>query len=422
MRTNKLFVFAVGLLPFSIWSAFQEGRRLINRLQVLEATPQRATSSISTITANPHNTRHDGAPLFILHIGPPKTGTTSIQYFSGENEQMLRHDNIYYLGQYKKRQEMRVHDLCFSCLMGKEKDCQQKWRDLESKVNYHFEQNHTVMMSEENFIVQDAEGDNEEHLWKYLEPMLSKWNVRVIFTYRRYYEWLPSWYHQYHNPNGDRGTKKKRFLLWPDGKRRVIPPFRSFFQQHIDNDFNLLVEVKKWKAKFSDVRVINMHSGGETVRQMFCNAIPEAKKLCDVASRAKKFKTKNSSKVKYVHFDMIAMGAYREGLVKAGLSRTEVRQAVEAHSPGLGFSKLTDFPLLCLTKKQAGAFLNLSLAFESELLPEFHSTSTGAEELKAGFSNSLEMGTFCSVDVKSVLKDERWQEFFTTLGTEAESR
>jgi len=72
---------------------------------------------------------------------------------------------------------------------------------------------------------------------------------------------------------------------------------------------------------------------------------------------------------------------------------------------------MTDFDLECLSQEQADVFLKLTLELESEVVSDF---SEG--ELRSIFANDAKRGKFCSVDTDLTLQDERWLEFFKTLG------
>lgn len=424
-RRSNLVRVPLLLVPLSLWVGYNVLVKHVGGVQKSFA-PHRSRLSDENNSLKPSKNnnnnkhdKHDIRPLFVLHVGPPKTGTTTIQWYAGEHQQLLEMDNIHYLGEYKES-EVDVHHLCFSCIMQKDEQCRKMWGELERALEFHHSENHNVLISDENFSRFGNAQQEQEYLWKYLMPMISKkWNVRVLFTYRRYYEWVPSWYYEYYNPNGARGKKKKRFLLWPESRSRGIPSFSKYFEGFMKESYDMVSSLEKWKQHFEDVRVLNMHNGGDNIETFFCDLIPEAKHFCKTLKSKEKSEssTKNQSASKDLHFDMLAVEAYIRGWVKKdiGLSRTDVRRAVEKHTKKLGYKTLQDFPIACLSKKQTDKLLELSVSLESQLVPEFHSSLQGEAELRSGFARAVEANKFCSIDVGSAFKDERLQKFFTGL-------
>jgi len=69
-----------------------------------------------------------------------------------------------------------------------------------------------------------------------------------------------------------------------------------------------------------------------------------------------------------------------------------------------GKLSVTDLPVECLYQFEIDRLLQVSLAYEKALLPDFFSSSKGADDLKDEFAR----WRFCSVDTALVLSDSRW--------------
>lgn len=355
-------------------------------------------------------------PLFVLHVGPSKTGTTTIQWFAAYHKYLLEKDNIHYLGHFKNATstEMNLHilnPLCYSCPKEEEKcpECDDRWDEFEKAVDYHYSLGHNVFVSNEMFSGFRTEESEKKPMWDHLTPILRKWNVRVVFSYRRYYEWVPSKYFQLYSPGTEKTGKK-----WPDDGGRITPLFPDYSDSHRKDTFkHPLLLKRKWESHFSNVWVFNMHEDGDILANFYCSMLPEAKQACKfLSNREQESSTINPSANKLLQYDSIAIEAYTRGWVNKKRSRSEVRGAVEEYAKELGWETLDDFPLKCLSPTQADAFLNSSLSMEKELLPEFYSSPKGKKEHELGFARASKKGKFCSVHVDEVLNNDNWKRFF----------
>lgn len=393
----------------------QRVRSVTNRNKM--ASPPSARNSVDT--SDPSASANT-APLFVLHVGPPKTGTSTIQGVARNHEDILQQDNMYYLGHYAGRPETRLHELSKFCRKCETQEgcihCPQRWQEFENIVSHHYDLNHNVFVSDETFnrFFSD-EQDAEEFLWTRLANILSRWDVRIIFSHRHYHEWVPSNYHQNFNPMGNRAQDVRG--SWPDAGGITILSFREYFQNFVSSDNfwykHPLFIKKQWAKHFKDVRVVSMHGDGDFVNTFFCKFLPEAKSLCEVLKSKPKETaiTKNSSSQKYLHYDMLAVAAYQRGFIKKKLKRPDVTAAIKKHAQKLGLLTITDFDLECLSHDQADLFLKMTLELESDVVPDFSEA-----ELRSIFASDAEKGKFCSVDTDLTLQDERWVEFFKTLG------
>lgn len=358
----------------------------------------------------------DNKPLFVLHVGPAKTGTTTIQWFAAEQEELLQKDNIYYLGHWPSEKNLhRLYNFCVLPEKMNDELCNRKWAEFETEIDKHHAQNHNILVSEELFsnIILRGE-DSRELLLDRLVPLQHKWRVRVIFTHRRYFEWLPSRYYQNYKPDTKSDMVRKQ--SWPDEGGGTIMSLPQYIDQFLKAEKNPLLWLKKsWDAQFSDVRVFNMHDNDNFVGAFFCEMIPEARQICDhVWSQPSVTVKKNMSTNKALHFDMLAVEAYKRGWIDKSLSRLTVAREIEAFSSKLEkLHSMAGFPLLCLSKNQTESLLDQTISIEREMIPEF--SPAREAEIRSKFAQALEERKFCSVDVDKALEDKRWQMFFKSL-------
>lgn len=117
------------------------------------------------------------------------------------------------------------------------------------------------------------------------------------------------------------------------------------------------------------------------------------------------------------HYDRIVMTAAEKGLVQDfnDTSRGEFRQRFMAYHKQLGLSA-DDFPLVCPSNDELEELLDLSLAFEKKLLPDFYSRAGEEAKHRAAFWKKVKAKDFCHVNVDRVLDGKSsWQEVLESL-------
>lgn len=205
----------------------------------------------------------DMRPVFVLHIGPPKTATTSFQYALThyKTKGILERDGYSYLGQVmldETNMWRHLHGDILSIL--KERRCisrveqyrgrldalRQEWQEEDqarfhrsvhdpSSPNYqpepdcwarlrhllqeHVDRNESIIMSEENFAIKyvhlptTSDSRLDSLNWQYLAELLDEVGFRplILIGYRRLFDILPSAKQQW-----DRWTKTQKSLNeWP---------------------------------------------------------------------------------------------------------------------------------------------------------------------------------------------------------------
>ena len=373
-------------------------------------------------------------PKLILHIGPHKTGSTSIQCTLTHYQNILMKDSYFYIG--KKPAEARCpgvklnenavdHDLsvAFGISMNKlsKKKRLSKFVDkFSASLDYHFDKRENVIVSIEEFANMSDNGS-----WQLLFNDLKRWDVRVVLTYRHYFEWLLSAYNSMHKPL----PRRKDTMKWPNGQNQGgahIPTFAAYFDKVLQGDDSVYRDgvyfresrpivdtfvapgraVREAKKHFSNVVMLDMKDG-DVVESFVCH-IPGADHSCnEIRQNQKLFDVANPSVP--LHFDMLATAAYDMGLVDksdGALTREKVRNELM-----LSLASETDFPLQCLSKEQELTLLKMSLRDE-KAVGLFSAQGSSASDHEKAFQNAKERKRFCSVDTAVFLGDEKWRELF----------
>lgn len=407
---------------------------IIRSSKLAPADGSEATNTASNVTST--------KPLFLLHIGPPKTGTTTLQCYLGLHyPKLANQNNFFYLGTwYAPLCGLPLNysidgfvDIprpslldCYAPHIHKQCDLDHQWTEFGSILQAHYEQGHNIIMSDEMFHHHFQQEDVAR-----LAIILEPWNVRIMFTYRHFYASVPSMYHQLNDPyateEGMANAVEK--TMWPSEGGYRIESFR------IANNFDVAEEMHRfsfWESAFGDVQVFNMEAvaGGSHnyLPSFLCTMMPEAKStLCNEETSLEQSshdaRNDNGSSSKHLHYDMLAVAAKEQGLLDdSSLNRVEVRDAVQVYCESNDWTTLDTFPLDCLTSEELQPFLEQSL-YQAQIMETYivHSSPdqdyvTMETEIRSGFWSYAERNQFCSVNANLTLHtDERWQNFFHDL-------
>lgn len=128
----------------------------------------------------------------IIHIGPPKTGSTSLQYFM----QGLKRTNIYYCGAFQPRkhnQDSIAHQLYRYCKDPKQQD--NKVRQLRAAIAAKLAKYDYVFISEEMFSLQTQKSTWQDKLIR-LYKVVGHFAPHILFFIRDIKDVLPSYYQE----------------------------------------------------------------------------------------------------------------------------------------------------------------------------------------------------------------------------------
>jgi hypothetical protein len=380
-------------------------------------------------------------PVFIMHIGPRKTGTTTIQ--CSLPKLLLEEDGFLFLGKVsdcyilykelqKKKDFINIDDLSYFFIKhfsNNETYCDDTC--LQTLRTEHFsrkliqvldnakQRGLDVVMSDEGYMDQLAGIPA-------FREVLKGWHVKVVGVYRRYYQWVPSSYNSKHKPLWKR---KDRAALhqWPGvEKGETIPTLSNVLAGTLAEDDRkapwgefVLEKIHTMASIYPDVTVINMHDPNGLLHKFVCDVM-QANHSCK-ALQGNGFLSKSRNPSRPLHHDRIAVAAYKAGLFNRSFDRTNVRKAIRKRDQvDLGNDSISGYPLVCLSPTQQAELLDQSLRYERQLFPEFFKSPEGEESLRADFASSKRQLALCNVDAEQVVQDQAWQDFFRTLKFEDE--
>ena len=254
-----------------------------------------------------------------------------------------------------------------------------------------------------------------------------EWETTVVVMYRRIHLWLVSWWNQI-NKTTNLDAKGKVLIdsngnpyrevhkLWPSQGGVYVPEFTDWYKEYIQYwDPSDLVGHHRsveyynlYKDVFDDVRVYNMHTGGDIVTDFFCDIIDTPNTCKRLQNDEVEMSEVNLSV--NLHHDILATFFYDQGLIRKGLSRQSV---VAAIGDFVNQSK-KEIPRKCDDAVTSQIFRWL---VESERIMMKESWTDGSEdELRTLFDAYVAKGKICDLDRDAVLQDEGWQSFFRSLG------
>ena len=390
---------------------------------------------------NDHNNKNTKPQLY-LHMGPHKTGSTTIQKFVDANSKTSFRDDGYLqrtVGSVGGTNDGpdKAWIRIVSCLKeNRSKNCPNNPVDWDRKLNIIFDrssENMNIFLSNEELAHVDIETNTYWH--KLITFLQQQYHIHIILIYRRYHDWILSYYNQHYKYYGPFGWRMNVFVS--DGGI-AIQSFPSYWNQtlqgSIDGDrFNTinqwdyttnlpqhdcLVVKRKLQKQGLHVIVVNLHSGS-LLPDLFCDTIPNMSNTCDASKKAINFRSNTG--VEYFDADMIAVAAHEAGLIPKYNIHNNNNKTIARRS---AIKKLSGYirkrmkkrhghnytlPLVCLTKEQQDLLYTISYHAERELMPSL------LPSFNESFDKAIQENKFCNVDTTQVLQDPIWRSTLPTL-------
>ena len=334
-------------------------------------------------------------PRIYVHIGPHKTGTTSLQDYLACNTQFLKRQNTYYLGKinmYDVKGCIMVPPDFFRPLI--QTPSYQALSKLKYIMHYYQSRGKNVIMSSEDIF--NIPKNHTDELFANLT------HVYPVVGYRRYYEWLLSAYR--FNYGEPKWYDLEVWRAW-DG-HDTIPSFREFVGMYNGRMHPTLEVVKKFhEMQQSTARpcfqVLNFHIGDIT--QEFMKLITPK----DSVPTSVYMNVNDESKVYAVDSEVLALKLHRERKIHIVLSRRVVVDVIQ-YKMSLMYKNSTP-PLNCLSFEEETALLETTKTAEKQILPDYYNSPAGKSMLEVAFRQASEINAFCNIDLDEMLKDPSWE-------------
>ena len=338
--------------------------------------PTLTNSGDSTSSSSEEETENKAPPVFIFHVGPGKTGTSTIQDRLRKSRKQLLADRYQYVGNgvgiLKKTGSWVSNDL-------RDLLCRRNTAATEDFIAGDPRRQNNLIGSNE-FL--GLAGPSYRQEWVNLTATTTTmtpinnnnsfgcgddagggWDVRVVVTYRRTFEMLPSRYNQDFKKMRYMGKKIDGHHDWPgvngDYKIPTQPEYLNDALKNPDFDWDWAHPAyRDWGEAFP-TSLFHFHQEGDMFTNFLCHSLPEtgychkraeAARLAAAAEAAEqrerenaegtnstttttttvKKRIKNTS-TRYVDHDILAVRAHEEGLVHASDNRFHLAEAVGLH-------------------------------------------------------------------------------------------
>eukprot|EP00986_Skeletonema_menzelii_P015796 scaffold12700_cov142-Skeletonema_menzelii.AAC.6 len=466
--THRILGVTVAIMLAGASLLFAKGHRNIKLSSEHKATHiQNHSSSDSTLemlmshdvsrgyqeqTADENNIKISSTPnepVFVLHIGPHKTATSTIQCdLTRYRKELYESASVAFMGRiYSSCFKRRYNEYTFnprllidSCFKNGNCKAKDAWKSLESQLQYLSAHNKHVILSDEAFARMHVTSRNQEDNRKMLFDLINKYypgRMRVVVVYRRYYEWQLSLWNQFNKPffngNGDTSGYKESYRKWPSEGGKRCQTFQSFLEELLDpenarhcpsdKEYRNRAEASHvhaaqyfrglWSNHSSEVQVLNLHKmnvptdNGEDVTSRFLQSTltPLAAETY-IRSKDSGFGGRHNPS-RNINYDILAVVAHEHGLLaNQTIPRAQVAALLEENL--MKFKNTTDLPLQCPNEELLKRFLLKSLHYEELLYP----SQSDETEHEMNFYEAAKKHKFCNFDFDALLEDEDIRAFF----------
>ncbi|VEU40625.1 unnamed protein product [Pseudo-nitzschia multistriata] len=397
------------------------------------------------------NQRRLQKPKAIVHVGPHKTGSTTLQ----TNARFLQPMDHYLVPElpvfYNKHSVGEAKNTAHlaSCMNPNRRSeshllCTP---DIENSVLAAFEiflheahcQSKNILLLSEEF---DRQKTDIARLKSLLEP---RFDVEIVVNYRPYHTWIASLHNELFKTAAKQGIKDGITEPYPTIVEWVkFSETMSYWEKH-----HTASVYKRFKEHFSTVKVIDMNhlktTGVSLEEAFYCNEIPNAPITCEkirnvTATKSKKKRRQNQSESLTV-YDLIGQIRQKKYFRKITPPIIEIIQNQTAKLLSLEQElppqdRISLVPRSCLHTIHLDALLALSIQKETELNEElekfrqrsnygFHFDPPTVDELSEAltedfFESAHEL--FCPVNSVLVLKRWETEKWFQMLLLQEENR
>ena len=255
----------------------------------------------------------------------------------------------------------------------------------------------------------------------------TKWKIKIVVGYIRLNQLLLMMYENEYNyenldPNGhfmigqNNNPNRNKHSSWPDEGGVRIPGFNKWFnvfaqESEVSKIEHISMHLRdRYISSFDEVNFYPYHELADLEKNFVCKIVPGAIQTCESAKNSEKNTNEVSSlSTEYTDGDILAVNAYEKGLIKKGLDREHVADAIRNRLRSTG-KNLARVCVSEVTKK----LYDWMIDSEKSMLGSRWSSKRIAG-INIDFQSFLESGKLCALDVEKELQNESWIAFFRSL-------
>ena len=362
-------------------------------------------------------------PYVLMHAGPHKTGTTTIQSFLyrtalWRNASYLQQDKfaiptfLELPGAFGDIGCMLNFAHCMIRGFAKEGGqmnvamCNRLRKTFPPFLRKHYNQSQHVLLVAEDL---DRMTIDHTRMQFYLKPYR---RFRIIVAYRRLHSWLPSWYNQivdlYQGKYVQNETRFPSFVEWIDEQ------YDKFLQVHA-----MAVAARyENSGKFESVQILNLHEKTPLLEQIFCKYVPFADATCQAVREGAR--ESNPNRGRGHEWERLATFAFHRGKIKdyhRVIAPSVIEKMVNgAKQRGIFGEDVTDYPKICLNETFMDQLLKKEIEQETKYFPEWYVSQGGEGGLRIDFEKSKHK--LCSMDVDKILDEGILDPIFDEINTQ----
>lgn len=281
------------------------------------------------------------------------------------------------------------------------------------------------------------------------DTIMNDFNIVIVVSYLRYYEWLPSAKaaaEQYHLVQHTAAAP--RLARWPGEMEHgmllepLFPHFVIDPMHKIDIPYTPRM-VDLYRPYVSKVKILNLHVPDQSVATTFlCDVLHSAQTSC-AASKKNDFLVldgnpnaltnqihtimNTTDDMKWFDFqlyDELVTTAAKQGIIRnRRVTRTTATKTTQYYVEQylkLGEARKS-LPLTCPSPEYIRHFLDESLAYERKIVGD-NFAKANIQHHKEEYQKMVDNKMFCSINMRSVLRDVNWRMFFRHLSNDSALR
>jgi len=337
------------------------------------------------------NTEKMRSTLAVIHIGPHKTASTTLQKAFLRDRSFLEKDNFYALsdeempGQYKQH---KVGANLAHCLRYEHTEipCDPEfWPRITSTIEYISWKGKNLLLSSEELDQPHVDVSRLKHI---LAPFD---NVRIVAVHRSFYEWLPSVYFELYRPGSMHRSKEEE----------AYPSLVEWLNEENISEYKYLyTAADRFRDVFDDVVVLNMND--DIVSQFYCLNQLEAPASCQNSLGNKHLKTSNNKGHNLDYDRLVNIAIFRNALPH----NVDIAATV-GNIEKLGF--LVDSPKDCIGGEVRKIMWSVTFHSEKNQYPHLFENPSNSVGIKKLFDHVAKT-QLCSINVNAILSDPRLME------------
>ena len=442
-------------------------KMLKNEYDLMRELYQEPNTSKIEFIANNNHTNSSASALskitptetklqFIMHVGPPKTGTTTLQcalrYLENKN---LLPGNVSIMetqactlsekgdkkfaarmkfGKFDKADKKKA--LTFHVMH----DCLKLWNGTEmpkcwKSLYYPFvtknaKYNNSIIVSKEVlcFLIQNIKDKElkmnlKDKFWNEFALSLQPYQLVILITYRNFFDWIYSYYTQQYKFFG-----RPLLSKWPENGGHPIPSPEEYVAENLleYNDTYLLYkkEINFYSRKyfpdklmeaFSNIssismKIINMDTADDVKKLFFCDGLPSSFHMCNLVDKISLSLKKNEAP-DYIWCDMLTTKAREDGFISSTtINRKDITNAIRKHQEKKNLSCF-DFPKKCPSNHFYDTLFEKAMELHYKVFPD----DAGHDNVESMYREKFERSKskFCTLNATAVLDDSEWREFLS---------